>query len=127
MKNKIWITTIFLKFIIIFSLTIPLNVEVHSENLQEIYIKVDLCSKELYIIEGEKVIKEYKISPGTDETPTPIGTFLIINKDKSWGGGFGTRWLGLDIPWGNYSIHGTNKPWLMENSTTSLTSVLQKI
>ncbi|MEK5443632.1 L,D-transpeptidase family protein [Fredinandcohnia sp. FSL W7-1320] len=110
MKNKIWITTIFL---IIFSLTIPLNIEVYSEDQQRMYLKIDLWSKELYVIEGEKVIKNYKISPGTDETPTPIGTFMIIKKDKEWGGGFGTRWLRLDVPWGNYGIHGTNKPWLM--------------
>ena len=34
-------------------------------------------------------------------------------KSKSWGGGFGTRWLGLNVPWGQYGIHGTNKPSLI--------------
>ena len=29
----------------------------------------------------------------------------------NWGGGFGTRWLGLNVPWGIYGIHGTNQPW----------------
>lgn len=28
-----------------------------------------------------------------------------------WGTGFGTRWMGLNVPWGIYGIHGTNKPW----------------
>ncbi len=23
----------------------------------------------------------------------------------------GTRWMGLDVPWGNYGIHGTNADW----------------
>ncbi len=29
-----------------------------------------------------------------------------------WGGeGFGSRWLGLNVPWGGkYGIHGTNQP-----------------
>ena len=43
------------------------------------------------------------------DTPTPLGTFKIIEKAK-WGGGFGSRWMGLDVPWGKYGIHGTNKP-----------------
>ncbi|MEH7223534.1 L,D-transpeptidase family protein [Bacillus sp. JJ1566] len=112
-KNKTRIINILFYFIIFFSLTIPATSKVHGENLQGISIKIDLWAKELYVIEGEKVIKGYKISPGTDQTPTPIGTFMIIKKDKDWGGGFGTRWLGLDVPWGDYGIHGTNKPWLM--------------
>ncbi|GAA0076639.1 hypothetical protein UT300005_10170 [Clostridium sp. CTA-5] len=27
-----------------------------------------------------------------------------------WSGGFGTRWIGLNVPWGKFGIHGTNKP-----------------
>ncbi len=27
------------------------------------------------------------------------------------GGGFGSRWMGLNVPWGGkYGIHGTNQP-----------------
>jgi hypothetical protein len=33
----------------------------------------------------------------------------VINKAR-WGGGFGSRWIGIDVPWGTYGIHGTNKP-----------------
>ena len=43
-------------------------------------------------------------------TQTPIGEWRIVEKHKDWGGGFGTRWLGLDVPWGTYGIHGTNRP-----------------
>ena len=35
----------------------------------------------------------------------------MINKFTNWGSGFGTRWIGLDVPWGTYGIHGTNKPY----------------
>jgi lipoprotein-anchoring transpeptidase ErfK/SrfK len=100
-------------------LTIPSFSEVHSEKSQKIYIKVDLWTNELHVIEGEKVIRRYKISPGTEESPTPIGAFMITEKSKSWGGGFGTRWLGLDVPWGDYGIHGTNKPWLIGRNVSS--------
>lgn len=113
MKYKLLVTNIFFLGLIVISLTIPSISKVHSESLQGIYVKIDLWSKKLYVMEGVKVIREYKISPGTEETPTPIGTFIITKKDKEWGGGFGTRWLGLDVPWGKYGIHGTNMPWLM--------------
>jgi len=48
---------------------------------------------------------------GLSKTPSPVGEFRIVHKSLNWGGGFGTRWLGLNVPWGIYGIHGTNKPW----------------
>jgi L,D-transpeptidase catalytic domain/Putative peptidoglycan binding domain len=119
MKNKIRRTNFFVLISMIIFLTISPFSEVHSEKIQKIYIKVDLWTKELYVIEGVKVIKRYKISPGTEDSPTPIGTFMITKKSRSWGGGFGTRWLGLNVPWGEYGIHGTNKPWLIGNNVSS--------
>jgi len=52
-----------------------------------------------------------KISDGSGryDTPSPVGYWKIISKSQ-WGGGFGERWLGLNVPWGKYGIHGTNKP-----------------
>ena len=47
-------------------------------------------------------------SVGKPSTPTPIGTFRIVNKAVNPGGPFGARWMGLSKP--HYGIHGTNKP-----------------
>ena len=55
------------------------------------------------------MIKTYAVATGKESTPTPLGTFKIVEKAK-WGGGFGSRWMGLDVPWGKYGIHGTNRP-----------------
>jgi len=55
--------------------------------------------------------KSYPVAVGTSRTPSPVGEWLIVHKDSGWGDGFGTRWLGLNVPWGIYGIHGTNKPW----------------
>lgn len=55
--------------------------------------------------------KKYRIAVGKSETPTPIGEWNVVWKDYDWGTGFGTRWMGLNVPWGIYGIHGTNKPW----------------
>jgi len=60
-------------------------------------------------LQGQK-IKEYPIAVGNPSTPTPVGEYQIVYKGKNWGASFGPRWLGLNVPWGNYGIHGTNKP-----------------
>ena len=54
---------------------------------------------------------QFPIAIGKAETPSPVGNWKIINKAVNWGTGFGTRWMGLNVPWGVYGIHGTNKPW----------------
>lgn len=74
-------------------------------------ILVDLVECRLYLIntEDNKAVKSYPIAGGKPSTPSPIGTWTIISKGE-WDKGFGTRWMGLNVPWGKYGIHGTNKP-----------------
>lgn len=74
-----------------------------------IVIKVSQRMLELY--SDGQLYKKYRIAVGKSETPTPIGEWSIVWKDYNWGTGFGTRWMGLNVPWGIYGIHGTNKPW----------------
>ncbi len=52
--------------------------------------------------------KTYPVAVGRPITPTPKGTFRIINKSMNPGGAYGTRWMGLSKP--HIGIHGTNKP-----------------
>ena len=47
---------------------------------------------------------------GKYSTPSPIGTWTIIEK-ATWGEGFGGRWMGFDVPWGKFGIHGTTEPY----------------
>lgn len=75
----------------------------------DLKILIDISEKRLYLLNGNDAIKTYAIASGKLDTPTPIGTWKVINKAK-WGGGFGTRWMGINVPWGTYGIHGTNKP-----------------
>lgn len=74
-------------------------------------ILVEVEEKRLILINNadKTIVKSYTIATGKPDSPTPLGTFKIIEKAK-WGEGFGTRWMGLNVPWGNYGIHGTNKP-----------------
>lgn len=75
-------------------------------------ILVDLTELKLYLIniESQKIVKVYPIAGGKESTPSPVGTWIITSKETGWGKGFGTRWMKLNVPWGKYGIHGTNKP-----------------
>lgn len=92
---------------------------VHAAKVDDISIRVNLWSNELFVIKNNKIVALYPISSGTEESPTPIGTFRVTKKSKNWGGGFGSRWLGLDVPWGQFGIHGTNKPMLIGKNVSS--------
>lgn len=82
-----------------------------NENKVKYNILIDLVDSKLYLINMEKnlIVKAYTIAGGKTTTPSPIGTWTIIGKGK-WSAGFGTRWMALNVPWGRYGIHGTNKP-----------------
>lgn len=73
-------------------------------------IIVDARKLRLTLYRDGKVFRTYPVAIGEPETPTPIGEWKIIHKGGNWGGGFGVRWIGLNVPWGIYGIHGTNKP-----------------
>lgn len=73
-------------------------------------IVVDTRSCRLTYYRDGQAVKSYPVAIGTKKTPSPIGEWKIIHKGGSWGGGFGARWMGINVPWGIYGIHGTNKP-----------------
>lgn len=83
----------------------------NKSSLENRGIHIEVDRKTLNLIDYKKgeIIKSYTIATGKPSSPTPLGTFKITSKEK-WGEGFGSRWMGLDVPWGNYGIHGTNKP-----------------
>lgn len=74
------------------------------------FVHVDLDNNTMYIFKDGKVIKTYPVSGGKPSTPSPLGTWTIISKD-TWGEGFGGTWMGFNVPWGKYGIHGTDEPW----------------
>lgn len=85
---------------------------IHESNDYSYNILVDLTEQKLYLINKEtnNAVKSYPVATGKSSTPSPIGTWTVVSKASEWGEGFGTRWLGLNVPWGKYGIHGTNKP-----------------
>jgi len=71
-------------------------------------ISVSIKAKILSVYKNGSLFKTYPIACGKVSTPSPIGTFKIINKQVNPGGPYGTRWMGLSEP--HYGIHGTNNP-----------------
>lgn len=71
-------------------------------------ILIEIDEKTLYLFEDGELIKKYPIASGTKDMPSPIGSWRIVNKGK-WSKGFGGHWMGLNVPWGTYGIHGTKR------------------
>jgi|GEM_PF-348167 len=72
-------------------------------------ILINLAEKKLHLYQNQQRTSSYIIAIGKPSTPTPPGTYTIINKIVNPHlAALGTRWLGLSKP--NYGIHGTNKP-----------------
>ncbi|MDP4095089.1 MAG: L,D-transpeptidase family protein [Bacillota bacterium] len=69
-----------------------------------IFIEVE--DKTLYLLDNGKCIKQYPVASGKSGYPSPLGYWRITEKGD-WGEGFGGRWMGLNVPWGTYGIHGT--------------------
>ncbi|MBU5299259.1 L,D-transpeptidase [Clostridium sporogenes] len=83
----------------------------YTEFYRAIYrIVINTKAHTLTLFRDNNVYKTYKVAVGKPSTPTPKGTFKIINRAINPGGPFGARWLGLNIPYGDYGIHGTNNP-----------------
>jgi len=80
-----------------------------NPDYENVRILIDVDEKTLYLMDGNKLIKKYTVATGKPSTPTPLGRWKIISKAR-WGGGFGSRWMQIDVPWGKYGIHGTNQP-----------------
>lgn len=71
-------------------------------------ITINILEKTLTLYRNGRFFKAYPVATGKPTTPTPMGTFSIVNKQINPGGPFGSRWMGLSKP--HYGIHGTNKP-----------------
>lgn len=71
-------------------------------------ININTSGRTLTLYKNGEWYKSYPIAVGKPATPTPKGTFKIVNKGLNPGGPFGARWMGLSKP--HYGIHGTNNP-----------------
>jgi lipoprotein-anchoring transpeptidase ErfK/SrfK len=84
-------------------------------------VVVSIPDRKLAVIEDGEVVTVFQVAVGKPSTPSPVGTFTIINRvtnptyykaGKVVGPGaanpVGTRWIGLSEK--GYGIHGTDSP-----------------
>ena len=76
----------------------------------QMLVWIELDRKRLTVYENGAETAAYPIASGAVDTPSPVGVFRIVSRFATELSGFGTRFLGLNVPWGAYGIHGTNKP-----------------
>lgn len=98
----------FISFLLISSLFFLNPAEIEASSSKYIIV-VDITLNKLTVFNNGNLYKEYICSGGKPSTPSPIGNWKIINKGE-WGAGFGGSWLGFNVPWGKYGIHGNKEP-----------------
>ena len=81
-----------------------------SEGPRGTLVWIELDSMRLTVYRDGRPVSVYPIAAGKRSTPSPIGAFRVTSRFMTDLSGFGTRFLGLSVPWGSYGLHGTNKP-----------------
>lgn len=84
-------------------------------------IVVSIPDRKLALIENGAVVKIYRVTTGRESSPTPMGTFTIVNRvanptyyqpgkviPPGKKNPVGERWIGLSKK--HYAIHGTDEP-----------------
>ena len=84
-------------------------------------VVVSLPDRKLVVLENDQVLARFDVAVGAPSTPSPIGTFTIVNRISNptyyrpgkvippgAANPLGTRWLGLNQK--GYGIHGTDSP-----------------
>ncbi|MCY6370642.1 L,D-transpeptidase [Clostridium ganghwense] len=105
----ILILILIIEFILIYRGYKQGNCQTYTSTIQNydpkrpIVIVVDVCDSIITVLQDEKVLKTYTIASGKPSTPSPVGTWTIVNKGI-WGEGFGGRWMGFNVPWGKYVL-----------------------
>jgi lipoprotein-anchoring transpeptidase ErfK/SrfK len=89
---------------------------------ESLRIVINVPARKLHLVEGERLVASYPVAVGRPATPTPRGSFRILQmaKDPTWApkGGkvvlpgphnpLGTRWMRITSD--GYGIHATNDP-----------------
>ena len=123
-------TKVLIVALLFFLLSFTVNAQ-QNPDLASPQIVINLPSRTLEFYAGPKLIKEYPIAVGKPSTPSPLGEYVIINKEvnPAWypphskiivpsgpDNPLGYRWMGF-LP--TYGIHGTNAPWAIGGAVSN--------
>ncbi|MBQ8654835.1 MAG: L,D-transpeptidase family protein [Clostridia bacterium] len=94
----------------LFLLAVCLGLNSQGAADEPFVIHVDVQRKALTLWQGSECIRRFPVATGAWDTPTPVGVYTIVSRFSGDMCGFGTCFLGLNVPFGQYGIHGTDKP-----------------
>ena len=110
-SSATWFLTIFLL----------LNASSYAQTQSRRTLVISVADRKLAVVENGAVTKIYPIAVGKNSTPSPTGSFFIVDRitDPTYyhakvvvppgpHNPLGTRWMGLSEK--GYGIHGTNAP-----------------
>jgi lipoprotein-anchoring transpeptidase ErfK/SrfK len=105
----------------VLAILVLLSMAARAQEVVARQIVVSVPDRKLALIVNGEVVKVYDVAVGRDSSPSPTGSFTIVNRltDPTYyhkgtviGPGatnpLGNRWIGLDQK--GYGIHGTNEP-----------------
>lgn len=82
-----------------------------AENIQRnLHVAVDLQNSRIFLVSKGKVIKSYEAEYHSNRSPSPKGEWRIVSKDNIGGE---LKWLGINMPWAKYGIHGEKEPFFV--------------
>lgn len=103
-------STVILKVNPIARKTVLISPEFQTGRFPGRYLEIDLSAQRIHLIEGESYHKTYLISTGKWSTPTPVGTFEILNHTGiAWSKRyklFMPNWMGIKPENGGYDGYG---------------------
>ncbi|MEW6424353.1 MAG: peptidoglycan-binding protein [Bacillota bacterium] len=77
----------------------------------DVTLLVDTFNLTLTVLSHGEPVRKYPVAVGKPGSETPIGIWKVTDKSDEPAPGTGTRWLGLNVPCGNFGVHGTDNPW----------------
>lgn len=77
----------------------------------DVILLVDTFKLTLTLLSNGEPVRKYPVAAGRPGSETPVGTWKVIDKSDEPAPGTGTHWLGLNVPCGNFGVHGTDNPW----------------
>ncbi|MFB6465546.1 L,D-transpeptidase family protein [Cytobacillus sp. Hz8] len=80
-------------------------------------IQVSLNKRSLSLFNNNRLIRTFPVGIGKMVTQTPVGEFVIVNREPNPGGPYGVMWLSLSKV--GYGIHGTNNPYSIGKMVSS--------
>jgi len=79
-----------------------------TQSRQPLSIQIGLAQRRLVLLRGGVEAAHYPVAVGKPATPTPTGSWSVLNKAFNPGGVFGTRWMAFTRQ--GHGLHGTNQP-----------------